>query len=125
VDDEIIVVPEVMVTTIREGGSPVARRPVGRPRKIVAVQPVEAVITPSKTPPATVSPNVDGAGAIVRRPVGRPRKMVVAEPTPTSTRPSGKVQFSGKADKPKQVVRNRGADDQEPVQWWIEGWKGR
>jgi len=82
------------------------------------------MITPSKTPLAIVSPNVDAAGRIARRPVGRPRTMG-AEPAQTSTKLSEKAQLSGSGHKPKQMVLNRGGDDQEPIQWWVEGWKGR
>jgi hypothetical protein len=30
-----------------------------------------------------------------------------------------------KAEKPNQKISNPGADDEEPVQWWIAGWKER
>jgi hypothetical protein len=128
--DGMIVVPETMVPTIREDGSPVVRRPVGRPRKIAAAQPVRATITPSEAPLAIVSPNVDAAGAIVKRPVGRPRKTVVVEPIQMLERQSRKLKASSRVTTPfagKTTLkdRQRAHDDQEPVQWWVEGWRGR
>src|ERR1019366_8051754 len=126
----VTVVPETMVPSIREGGLPVVRRPVGRPRRGVVEQIVETAIAPLETAGAisddTAPPNIDAAGPIVRRPVGRPRKaMMATDPSPTFTKLSGKAQMSGKAQKPKQIVHNRGGDDQEPIQWWVEGWRGR
>jgi hypothetical protein len=128
-DDGLIVVPEAMVPTTRENELPVVRRPVGRPGKIVAVQPVQTKTTPSEKLLAIGSPNIDVAGAIVRRPVGRPRKIVV-EPIQTSAKQSRTPQAFGRAvtnqaEQPKQKVGNRGADDQEPIQWWVQGWRGR
>jgi hypothetical protein len=54
------------------------------------------------------------AAAVVRRPVGRPRKIVANAAAPSVTRP---------ADAPKGKLRRVPADSQEPVQWWVEGWK--
>jgi hypothetical protein len=48
----------------------------------------------------------------IRRPVGRPRKTAATAPAPASSKTDGKA-------------RNREAAGQEPVQWWIKGWKGR
>jgi hypothetical protein len=124
-DDRVVVVPEATVPTISKGGLPVIRRPVGRPRKILAVQPVQTMTPPSEKPLVTVSPVVDASAPPARRPVGRPRKTVVEQPSHTTTKPSGKAQLSGSDHKPKQMVRNRGGDDQEPIEWWVEGWKGR
>lgn len=124
VDDGVVVIPGPLVPTIREGELPVVRMTVGRPRKIVAVKTAHASTTASDTPLRIVSPNVEAACAIVRRRVGRPRKTVV-EPIQRPTKLSGNAQLSGKAHKSKQMVRNRGGDDHEPVQWWVEGWKGR
>jgi hypothetical protein len=80
-NDAEMVVPEPMVPMIREGGLPVVKRPVGRPRNIVAVQPIKTMTAPSEKPLAIVPQSVDVAGAIVGRPVGRPRKTAVAQPT--------------------------------------------
>jgi hypothetical protein len=126
----VAVVPEATVPPIREDELQVIKRPVGRPRKIVVQRTVEAVLTPSNQPPAIISPTVYAAGRIVRRPVGRPRKVVVVTPSPTLVTPPKKAPVPGrpvigKTDKPKQKISNRSADDQEPVQWWVEGWKGQ
>jgi hypothetical protein len=123
--DGMIVVPGTMVPTIREDRSPVIRRPVGRPRKIVAAQPVQTMTMPSEKPLAVVSPNADVAGAIVRRPVGRPRKVVVAQPTQTPIKQSRSEAAAKSAGGVTQKDQGRRTDDQEPVQWWVEGWKVR
>lgn len=52
---------------------------------------------------------------IVRRPVGRPRKAGSVQVT------TNKVKGTG-ATKPKGIASGRNASDQQPVQWWIEGW---
>jgi hypothetical protein len=88
-DDGLIVVPEAMVPTVRDGGLPVVKRPVGRPRKVAVVEPFQA-----------------------------------------STKPSEEAQASGKATaklagKMAKEDRGRRTYDQEPVQWWVEGWKNK
>jgi multidrug efflux pump subunit AcrA (membrane-fusion protein) len=114
VDDGVGVVPEVDAPIDRDGGLPVVRRPVGRPRKTTIMDTVQTMITPPETPlgirEEAIPPDTDAAVPIIRRPVGRPRK----------------AQGVAKAaKKPTQKVSNRHSNDQEPVQWWIEGWKGR
>jgi hypothetical protein len=128
-EDRVVVMPEAMVPTIPKGGLPVIRRPVGRPRKILAAQPVQTMTTPSEKPQVIVSPIVDGAGQIVKRPVGRPRKVVV-EPSETLITQPKNPSVSGKSvtaipARAKQRDQRRRTDDQEPVQWWVEGWKNR
>jgi hypothetical protein len=132
--DDGVMAAQGVVTRIAEEVVPAVRRPVGRPRKATVVQTVQTVITPPEMAVATrddaVPPNVNAAGQAVRRPVGRPRKMVVVEPTSTLMTPPRKVQVvgrvvTGRDDKPNQKVINRSADNEEPVQWWVEGWKGR
>ena len=93
---------------------------------------MERVQTPTMPPekPLVIREDVmpssgDTAIPTVRRPVGRPRKIVIVEPIKTLVTPSKKVRVFGKVDKPMQKVSNRGDDDQEPVQWWVEGWQRR
>jgi hypothetical protein len=127
VDDGVMAVPEVATPIDREGELPVVRRPVGRPRKATIVEMVQTVITPPVSRDDAVPLNVDAAVPTIRRPVGRPRKIVVVEPTSTLITPPKQVQVISrtvrkKTAKPVQKVSNRGTDDQEPVQWWVEGW---
>jgi hypothetical protein len=79
---------------------------------------------------ATVPTARDSGWPVVKRPVGRPRKMVDAEPIQASAKPSEEAQASGEATaklagKMAKEDRGRRADDQEPVQWWVEGWKNK
>jgi hypothetical protein len=128
-DDAVIVMPEA-ATPIRKTEIPVIRRPVGRPRKATMAEMDQTPAKPPEKPLAirdgTIPLNVDAVGQAVRRPVGRPRKMVVVEPTSKVMTPPKKGQVSGKrAAKSVQKIKDRDADDQEPVQWWVEGWKER
>jgi hypothetical protein len=129
----VIAAREVVAPPIQDASVPMVRRPVGRPRKTAMAQPIETIITPPKKPLVLregIPANQDEAAVpIIRRPVGRPRKIVVVEPIETSARQPGKSSASGKnvakkTNKPKKVER-QSADDQEPVQWWVEGWRGR
>ena len=128
-DDGVIAVAEAKVQTVRGGGLPVVKRPVGRPRKVALAQPPPTMIGPVEEPQARVSPNVDAVVSTFRRPVGRPRKLVVAEPISAHLTQPKKAQVSDEvmtnAAKPKQQDQRRRADDQEPVQWWVEGWRNR
>jgi hypothetical protein len=95
-----------------------------------ARQKAEAALRDAKAERRSVPPADPNAPvvAIVKRPVGRPRKVVaepaaaagkypvtaprVSEPAPAKTEPQ-----------PKKSARSLPADDQEPVQWWVPGWK--
>jgi hypothetical protein len=65
--------------------------------------------------------------AIVKRPVGRPRKIPLepAASVETFAAPAGASEPApAKADVlPKKKARAEPAEDQEPVQWWVPGWK--
>ena len=133
-DDGVIMVPETAASTFHGADVPTVRRPVGRPRKGTVAQTIQTPARSSEKPPATfedlVPPKVEALGPTVRRPVGRPRKVAVVEPSQMLMTPPKKVRVAanavtGTADKPKRRMINRDADDQEPVQWWVEGWKGR
>jgi hypothetical protein len=54
---------------------------------------------------------------------------VVVEPISAHLTQPKKAQVSDEvmtnAAKPKQQDQRRRADDQEPVQWWVEGWRNR
>jgi hypothetical protein len=132
-DDGVIVVPEMAAPIVRED-VPAVRRPVGRPRKVAVVEMAQTLITPSKTPPVSrgdeVATDAEVAVPTIRRPVGRPRKMEPVEasktPIPQSKNPRASAKaVTTRAVKPKPQNQRQGADDQEPVQWWVEGWKGR
>jgi len=129
-DDGLIVVTEARVQSVRGGGLPVVKRPVGRPRKVAFVQLAPTMIGALEEPLATASPTVDTVAPASRRPVGRPRKMVVAEPISTLMTQRKKAQASGEAitkieANPKRQDQRRRTDPQEPVQWWVEGWRNR
>ena len=110
---------ETVVATVRDAAVSIIRRPVGRPRKIVAVvESAEAPIWPMAQPQLIR----EDAASAVRRPVGRPRKITVVQPLEKPIRPTKKPQPTAKAVTKKS---NQQTDDQEPVQWWVEGWKGR
>ena len=117
VDRAVIVAPEVATPTVRDCGSPVVRRPVGRPRKVAMVETVRTLITLSKKPLAirddAVS-SVDAVGPTVRRPVGRPRKTMVIEPIQILTKPT----VTKRAN--KAALNGHDQDNnEEPVQWWV------
>jgi hypothetical protein len=66
----------------------------------------------------------------IRRPVGRPRKTPATAPAPASNNTGRKAMESDEitaetAGNLQEKARNRQAAGQEPVQWWVEGWKGR
>jgi hypothetical protein len=125
-DVGVIVEPEAKVATVREGASPSVRRPVGRPRKMVALVQLPPTMT---APLAVVPPAVFAVTPVSGRSVGRPRKLDGVEPIstlmtqPKNARASSEVII--KEAKPRQKLSNRGAGDQEPVQWWVEGWQSR
>jgi len=101
-NDGVIVEPTRNAPTVRQSGLPVVKRHVGRPRKVTVAQPAPAMIWPVEEPLAireAVSANKNEAHVpIIRRPVGRPRRTAEVNPI---------------------------IDDQEPIQWWVESWKGR
>ena len=57
----------------------------------------------------------------VKRSVGRPRK--TDEVSPAAATPQ-KMELK-KVGKPKQKGKRGATQDQEPVQWWVAGWKNR
>ena len=69
-----------------------------------------------------------GAARVVplaRRPVGRPRTTEAVPPVQTPTKAASKAVTvtempSKRADSPRQL-----AGEQEPVEWWVEGWNRR
>ena len=66
----------------------------------------------------------------IRRPVGRPRKTAAMTHSSASNKTAGKVMDSdeiiaGTAGDLQTKARNRQVAEQEPVQWWVEGWNGR
>jgi hypothetical protein len=66
--------------------------------------------------------------AIVKRPVGRPRKIPLEPAAPVEKYPVAVPRVSDSApakteQPPKKQTRTLPADDQEPVQWWVPGWK--
>jgi hypothetical protein len=88
-------------------------------REAIAAQKVATLANRNET---TIS-------AISRR-IGRPEKTVSEQPVQAPIVSPGKSQESPKivtktADKPKQNGRHSGADEQEPIQWWVKGWNGR
>ena len=123
----VIAVVETVVATVQEVIAPIVRRPVGRPRKIALVEPVEGSIGRLNEPPAPpeheAASNRDAGVPAGRRPVGRPRKMAAApQPIGEPANPPKKVPTLGKST--TRIASSR-ADDQEPIQWWVEGWNGR
>ena len=97
----------------------IIRRPVGRPRKTPVVELAQASMW-QVTQPTAISADVV---PVVRRPVGRPRKaQVVEQSVEQLIKPLGPPQRSAKSERKKAGQQT---DDQEPVQWWVEGWKGR
>jgi hypothetical protein len=79
------------------------------------------VIRPAVSEAASiVAPIRDATVPVVRRPVGRPRKIMIASSVGNSIRSPEKHKNTTK-DGSKKTSQH--ADDQEPVQWWVEGWK--
>jgi hypothetical protein len=124
-DDAMMVAPEMMeiaAPTDPEPAVPIVRRPVGRPRKIAVEKPITPSFEPEASSKDEAPSNRDIAAPTVRRPVGRPRKNAVTQPVvkPIMQRKNSPV--------PVKVVKKNAAsraNDQEPVQWWVEGWKER
>jgi hypothetical protein len=114
-----IAVHETVMATVPGVIAPIVRRPVGRPRKAAVVETAQAPIWPM-TQPQVIR---DAGAPAVRRPVGRPRKTAVVH------KPVGKPDTSSVTPQaPAKVVKKNAPsrpDDQEPVQWWVEGWKKR
>jgi hypothetical protein len=123
--DAPIAAPEIAAPTDPEPVVPIVRRPVGRQRKIAVVTPVLVPTSPSPEAQASrkveAGPNQDAAAPAVRRPVGRPRKMAAApQPVEEPTKPPKNAPTLSKST---TRIASRRADDQEPIQWWIDGWK--
>jgi hypothetical protein len=122
----VITAPETVVATVRDVAMPTVRRPVGRPRKIVTAEsilkPIRQSIEAQASREVEAGSTQHAGGPSVRRQVGRPRKMTAAQPVEKPVRPPRKAQMPGKAITKMPSSR---ADDQEPIQWWIDGWKGR
>ena len=72
------------------------------------------------TPPVIAIPiaREEPVSPKVRRPVGRPRKMLTIQAEQPAIPPDKPAKFISTKD------TNR-TDDQEPVQWWVKGWKRR
>jgi hypothetical protein len=66
-----------------------------------------------------------------QRPVGRPRKTALVQSVEASNKPAGKAPGAAKAVRKKVAPlldgkgRRRLADEQKPIQWWVEGWDRR
>jgi hypothetical protein len=95
-----------------------------------ARQRAEAALRDSKAERRSVAPNEPDAPvvAIVKRPVGRPRKIplepTVAVETNSVAPPRASEPAPAKSEPlPKKKLRSEPAEDQEPVQWWVPGWK--
>jgi hypothetical protein len=125
-----IVAPAVAELKQSSTATAITKQPPGRP--VRSTDPVRPVKIPDQ--PATTSqgagPTDRGQSAMptVRRPVGRPRKTIEVPSVPTSNKPAGKAVVPAKTAKrkaapPKGKGRGRSADSQEPVQWWVDGWK--
>jgi hypothetical protein len=125
---EVKTAPQIAVpANPDEAAIPTIRRSVGRPRKVVAVQPVSEPHLPVEATKAPVAEAIRVATVVppARRPVGRPRMTGSAPPKPTSSNAASKAAAlpetpSKKTDGPRQT-----AGEQEPVQWWVEGWNRR
>jgi hypothetical protein len=95
---------------------PTIRKPVGRPRKLVAVQPVSEAGRPVEA---------IGAAAVVppaRRPVGRPRKIGSVSPVQAAATPIRKAVAVAEMPGKKADMRRQTAGEQKPVEWWVDGW---
>jgi hypothetical protein len=119
-----IAVPETFVALVRDATAPAVRKPVGRPRKVATAQPIPTPIRqldePQSSPRYEASSNRAAVAHTGRRPIGRPRKIAVAQPVEKLIKPPRKAQMPSKTI--MKTASNR-TDDQEPVQWWVEGWK--
>ena len=113
-----VALDEITAPTAPEPVVPIARRPVGRPRKTLVVDWGEASLLPIRERQVVVA----NATPTVRRPVGRPRKITVAQPVGESGSPSEMPNALAKGGT-KNISKY--TDDQEPVQWWVEGSKNR
>jgi len=117
-NDGVIVAREAVHPSAPEPTVPTVRRLVGRPRKTAIVEsgehPIWSIITPRVIPDTTIP--------TVRRRVGRPRKTTAAQLVEKPFKPPEKPQAFAKAGTMKA---RKDADDDEPVQWWVEGWKKR
>jgi hypothetical protein len=120
VEDQIVVTKEVDAPTIREVALPTVRKSVGRPRKIPAVEPAQAITTPLKMPQASTD-HEEAVVPVIRKPVGRPRKVTA----PEVQTPFNSVKNSTASAKVVTKKTTNRTEDEEPVQWWVEGWKGR
>jgi hypothetical protein len=108
------------------------RRPVGRLRKMVALQPVSEAGSPLETSKAIMAQAI-GVAAVVPpapRSVPRPRKIESVAPVPASTKPVRTARApmkatSEKVNQSKPKTSRPSANDQEPVQWWVKGWDRR
>jgi hypothetical protein len=121
-----ITVPKTIAAPVRDVVAPTVRRPVGRPRKIAVAEPVESLIgrlnEPRSSSKDEAPSNRDAAAPAGRRPVGRPRKMTAAQPVEQPIRAPRQPQVVGTSATKSTASRT---DDEEPVQWWVEGWKER
>jgi hypothetical protein len=61
----------------------------------------------------------------VRRPVGGPRKTESMPPVQASSKQPRKVQAPTKAISAKTRTSRPSANDEAPIQWWVEGWNRR
>ncbi len=78
--------------------------------------------------PAAAPASRDEVISTLRRPVGR--TTVTARSVQQSTTPIKNFRASGKtgntkAGKPRGTGRTRSADEQKPIEWWVEGWRRR
>jgi len=93
----------------------------------------EDALREAKTAQRYLAPAAPDAATIlpVKRPVGRPRKTPLVQPaevpaTAAANVPERTTALSGNPDKVKVKVRAQPQiADQEPVQWWVEGWNRR
>jgi hypothetical protein len=115
-------VEETVMATARDAAVPIIRRPVGRPRKVAVKEPIKVSNEPRILQDGRAPPNRDATAPTGRRPVGRPRKAAMVQPVGEPIGPSGKPLASAEIGTKKT---DQQTDDQEPVQWWVEGWRGR
>jgi hypothetical protein len=95
-----------------------------------ARQKAEAALRDARAERRSVAPGEPGApaAAIVKRPVGRPRKIplepaAAAEASPVSPVPASEPAPAKPEPQTRKKARVEPDDDQEPVQWWVPGWK--
>ncbi len=76
---------------------------------------------------AALAARVEAARLKIRQAAGRKSKTatVAASTNPAGTTEAAKPILAGKAATPAKNARNLPASDQEPVQWWVDGWKER